>query len=455
MDPVSQTSQVKVDGLEVKAPASADIFVACASDAGEWAERFIDMLTRPGARVDSAAEGTRSSVRQKPGSQRYAAFVALVTPEYVANNEAGIDTSAFIGPGGGGTRRFAVHLRSAPWQELPWMARFTLLPADGSAVLDADDPDRVLAEIAESVRAQVDASAAESPRDAIPSTAGESPLDALLARYPMEEAVREIFVMAYSIASSHQPPRPLGSSLLMSSAALTRNVLDPAQQWLSDQLGTERMEGLVREALSASGRMPAEVFSVGASAIVDGAAVIAREASGTPSICVRHLVGSLITTQTGALAYVQARGLTAEELRERYFAFVQNQGDDDAAWARTLGLPLSEPRLLAHFDADDSRSEDFLDVRPDVLAFAGLIAARTLTPPLSIGLFGEWGSGKTFFMRMLRREVDRLAQQADASSAMQRDLPFWKRIIQIEFNAWHYTEGNLWASLVQHIFENL
>src|SRR3712207_7125212 len=32
---------------------------------------------------------------------------------------------------------------------------------------------------------------------------------------------------------------------------------------------------------------------------------------------------------------------------------------------------------------------------------------------------------------------------------------YYKRIVQIEFNAWHYSEGNLWASLVQHIFENL
>lgn len=58
-------------------------------------------------------------------------------------------------------------------------------------------------------------------------------------------------------------------------------------------------------------------------------------------------------------------------------------------------------------------------------------------------------------MRMLRREIDRLTAEADATGEMQRDLPFYKRIIQIEFNAWHYVEGNLWASLVQHIFDNL
>ena len=38
---------------------------------------------------------------------------------------------------------------------------------------------------------------------------------------------------------------------------------------------------------------------------------------------------------------------------------------------------------------------------------------------------------------------------------MQRENAFYKRIVQIEFNAWHYVEGNLWASLVEHLFENL
>jgi hypothetical protein len=32
---------------------------------------------------------------------------------------------------------------------------------------------------------------------------------------------------------------------------------------------------------------------------------------------------------------------------------------------------------------------------------------------------------------------------------------FYRKIVQIEFNAWHYVEANLWASLIDHIFKNL
>jgi hypothetical protein len=38
---------------------------------------------------------------------------------------------------------------------------------------------------------------------------------------------------------------------------------------------------------------------------------------------------------------------------------------------------------------------------------------------------------------------------------MQPDLSFYKHIVQIDFNARHYVEGNLWASMVEHILENL
>src|SRR6185369_13918299 len=76
-------------------------------------------------------------------------------------------------------------------------------------------------------------------------------------------------------------------------------------------------------------------------------------------------------------------------------------------------------------------------------------------PPLSIGLFGDWGSGKSHFMRQMRLQVEKLSRAARKSKRKQNEIGYYKNIVQIEFNAWHYIEGNLWASLVDHIFENL
>ncbi len=112
-------------------------------------------------------------------------------------------------------------------------------------------------------------------------------------------------------------------------------------------------------------------------------------------------------------------------------------------------------RRMPGFSPDTYTETDLLGIEDDVRAFATLIAARAVTPPLSIGLFGDWGSGKTFFMRHLRREVEQVARDARDSKQPQSEIAFYKHIVQIEFNAWHYGEGNLWAGLVEHIFRNL
>ncbi len=121
--------------------------------------------------------------------------------------------------------------------------------------------------------------------------------------------------------------------------------------------------------------------------------------------------------------------------------------------------PLPESRLSG-FSADVANGKkalqfDFIDIEDDVHSMASLICSRKVTPPLSIALFGDWGSGKTFFMNKLREAVDWMSGQARKSGQMQKDLTFYKHVVQIEFNAWNYSEGNLWASLVQHILDNL
>jgi hypothetical protein len=90
---------------------------------------------------------------------------------------------------------------------------------------------------------------------------------------------------------------------------------------------------------------------------------------------------------------------------------------------------------------------DHLGVRDYVTMFATVIADRTTPMPLSIGLFGEWGSGKSYFMGLLREQVAALARSADER--------YHPEIVQIGFNAWHYADSNLWASLGDEIFEQL
>lgn len=108
------------------------------------------------------------------------------------------------------------------------------------------------------------------------------------------------------------------------------------------------------------------------------------------------------------------------------------------------------PVLAFNTDAPDGR--DLLNIDREVEAFARLTAARTTITPLSVGVFGAWGSGKSFFMKRVRERVARLAASEGGDD---RSSAYHGRIAQIEFNAWHYSEGTLIACLVDHIFRNL
>lgn len=188
------------------------------------------------------------------------------------------------------------------------------------------------------------------------------------------------------------------------------------------------------------------------------AARLARETTEAAEIEVRHLVGAMFAHDAELVPEVRATlehlAVEPEAVRRAFFAYLRDrQRDDVAAWHRAL---FGEPEtLISTFHADATGGRDALGITPYVNAFAALIASRTLVPPLSIGLFGEWGSGKSFFMHRLRERIDTLAAKARDGRRPQRETPFYKRIVQIEFNAWHYSEGNLWASLVDHVFRRL
>ncbi len=97
------------------------------------------------------------------------------------------------------------------------------------------------------------------------------------------------------------------------------------------------------------------------------------------------------------------------------------------------------------------RAADRLGTGADVEMLASVILARDTSLPLAIGLFGNWGSGKSFFMAQLEERLDELATIARTDP----DSPFLSELRQIRFNAWHYVDGDLWSSIASTIFDGL
>lgn len=105
----------------------------------------------------------------------------------------------------------------------------------------------------------------------------------------------------------------------------------------------------------------------------------------------------------------------------------------------------------ASYDSDTSDEKalkrDPLGIQKDVQTLCAVMLSNTVKPPLAIGLFGDWGTGKSFFIQSMQLAVRDLAKNPGKR--------FCSNVVQIEFNAWHYSDTNLWASLVSYILARL
>lgn len=150
------------------------------------------------------------------------------------------------------------------------------------------------------------------------------------------------------------------------------------------------------------------------------------------------------------------------------------------ALARSFG---PEQNLVGKFASDDPEGDDLLGMTREARALALVLAARDVKGPLSAGVFGPWGSGKSFFMNAVWKELEDLqerlnrerAQQADIQNKLQKKPPlegkvresletqlasfqnpkFMGRLVEVRFNAWQYMETDIWSSLAHQVFRRL
>jgi hypothetical protein len=96
--------------------------------------------------------------------------------------------------------------------------------------------------------------------------------------------------------------------------------------------------------------------------------------------------------------------------------------------------------VLAASTADQaaSRAQDRLGFEPYVTAMAAFLTNPATKGPLTISIEGEWGSGKSSFMRQLKERLEELAGDETKPDV----LP-----LTVEFNAWRHDQSSaLWAA---------
>lgn len=245
--------------------------------------------------------------------------------------------------------------------------------------------------------------------------------------------------------------------------------LDKTANWLCGSDGSVLYAELDRRQVD-----PIEKLSPSAQAVLADAKAIANDRN-LPLISVEILVAAILRApgHRNDPLYEMLFGLPRDKLiddllkavaerghREDHglLAFWLHDGAPEPGEARrsSTGTPSVDPARrppngnsfsIIRNDTAHGRESVFPDVTAEARAFARQIATDGFTPPMAIGVFGHWGTGKTFFIQQIDGELKAL-KGATSGKIKQH-------IARIHFNAWHYMETNIWASLVDVIFKEL
>lgn len=122
-----------------------------------------------------------------------------------------------------------------------------------------------------------------------------------------------------------------------------------------------------------------------------------------------------------------------------------------------LELPREqEPRRGQRLINDTPTGPDRLNIQDDVEALADAIALKEMSPPMVVGIFGGWGSGKSFVLHLIEQRLqERRCEGIGHDDEARQNYPFVGHPYLVHFDAWTYAKGNLWASLMQTILVEL
>ncbi|MEM9217057.1 MAG: P-loop NTPase fold protein [Cyanobacteria bacterium P01_F01_bin.150] len=147
-----------------------------------------------------------------------------------------------------------------------------------------------------------------------------------------------------------------------------------------------------------------------------------------------------------------------------------NQSDtvecSDSLWYRALYL-LSRTYRDAlkggSLRSESAQTEDLLNLKDEVDALADLLLMRDLEPPMTVGILGGWGGGKSYIMHLMQQSMTSVRSRSvtpeeawpEADPNHEKLSAYVGHIYQIKFDAWTFAKSNLWASLMQTIFLEL
>jgi len=193
------------------------------------------------------------------------------------------------------------------------------------------------------------------------------------------------------------------------------------------------------------------------------------------------------------LAAQTAEARDADEIRPRHLlaGILENDASVAYKWLDQMGIDIRYVKRILNIVpesvvitpatfvyapgqafSDAAAKQDALGFEASALALAEIIAKPETIPPVVIGVYGPWGSGKSTFLSLVqehlkrwdqenypprgRERVQRKLRQLWSSVGLTTGVRSSPRVVCVEFNAWAYTDATkLWAGLVRQISMHL
>ncbi|NMG22543.1 P-loop NTPase fold protein [Brasilonema bromeliae] len=142
----------------------------------------------------------------------------------------------------------------------------------------------------------------------------------------------------------------------------------------------------------------------------------------------------------------------------------------NTSFAENTKQPDSSQDSIQNYIYNKGASNDLVGDRDQlgfdcyVKAFADIIESPNTKPPLTIGIFGSWGTGKSFLLDHITTELEQRSQQRKqekqsqpkkSTNEEQKDSPY-PHVHVIKLNAWEYSAAKaIWPGLVRKIMNQL
>lgn len=106
----------------------------------------------------------------------------------------------------------------------------------------------------------------------------------------------------------------------------------------------------------------------------------------------------------------------------------------------------------ASASSDTASKDDLLNFKQSASAVVNIVLKQDTVPPLVVGVYGPWGSGKSTYLELVKTgllaEYERIKRTSDGSKAI--------NLLVVEYDAWAYSDApKLWAGLITKIAKKL